>query len=210
MIWAYYRGSSMVKCLVLYCIAFLILVSRFAGGQQVLSHQEVRVTDLTMRTAQSTDSTDVLAAELETIFHDPAICCERNSALGDTVRSAGSLSLKAISAKLAGRHIMNDGRPIVVAADYLSSESANPDRIIAPLLKNHATLMEWNSHFYVMYGVIFNEIVDPESGQRNHVIHKLLLLDARFADVRREATFNRESDDWKRVQGLLTLSATPQ
>jgi len=44
------------------------------------------------------------------------------------------------------------------------------------------------------------------TGQRDYIIHKLFLLDLRFSDSRREVSFNRESDDWSKVQGLLALS----
>jgi len=40
-------------------------------------------------------------------------------------------------------------------------------------------------------------------------IRTLLLLDARFSDERRQVTFNRLSDDWGKVQGLLMLKAAP-
>jgi hypothetical protein len=59
---------------------------------------------------------------------------------------------------------------------------------------------------YVLYGAVFDELLYP-SGNRDYVIHKLLLLDKRFSDARREASFNRESDDWTKVSGLLTLAA---
>jgi hypothetical protein len=44
------------------------------------------------------------------------------------------------------------------------------------------------------------------SGVRQYAIVKLLLLDPRFSDQRRETVFNRETDDWEKVKGLLTLA----
>ncbi|HET6844087.1 MAG TPA: hypothetical protein VFK06_20775 [Candidatus Angelobacter sp.] len=190
-------------------IAFLLLLSCYASGQQIWQNREVRLGDLPVRTAQSTDSMAVLVAELETIFHDPAVCCGKNSALEDTVRSADPLALKEFSTKLQGRHRLSDGRLIMVTAEYLPQESINADWIITALVKKHALLMEWDSHLYVLYGAVFNEMVD-ENGQRDLVIQKLLLLDSRFSDARREASFDRATDDFKKVQGLLMLSVPPQ
>jgi hypothetical protein len=42
------------------------------------------------------------------------------------------------------------------------------------------------------------------------MIHKLLLLDTRYSGSRRAVTFNRETDDWSKVQGMLRLAVAPQ
>lgn len=193
------------------CIVFLLLASCLALGQEESSvvhpNQEVRVSDLPMHTAQSADATAVLAASLETIFHDPDVCCGKNSALEDADLSADSL--KELGGKLAGKHRLSDGRTLTVTAEYSSPDSINPNQIIGPLLRKQALLMQWDSHFYVLYGAVYDEIVFS-GGHREYVIHKLLLLDTRFSDARRETAFNRETDDWTKVQGLLRLAAEAQ
>ena len=191
-----------------YSIALLFLVSCSAFGQEeapvIHPSQEVRVNDLPLRSAQSADSTAVLVAALETIFHDPGVCCGKNSALQDTGFSASPL--KDLGARLAGKHYLSDGRPMTVTAEYMSPDSINPSQIIGPLTHQQAILMAWNSHLYVLYGAVFDELLYP-SGNRDYVIHKLLLLDTRYSDARREASFNRDTDDWAKVSGLLTLTA---
>jgi hypothetical protein len=205
----------MAKMRVLCSIAFLLLASGFAHSQDYppasvfRPNQEVRVSSLPLRTAQSTRSGATLVAALETIFHDPEVCCGKNSALEHAVLSADPLSLKVLSTKLRGRHILGDGRPIIVTAEYLPPNSINPDQMIASLMHNQPLLMEWNSHLYVLYGVIFDETL-YYSGHRDFVIRKLLLLDTRFSNTRREAFFDRQRDDWTKVQGLLMLRAAPQ
>jgi hypothetical protein len=42
------------------------------------------------------------------------------------------------------------------------------------------------------------------------MIHKLFLLDTRYSDSRREVTFNRDTDDWARVEGVLLLTVAAQ
>jgi hypothetical protein len=70
--------------------------------------------------------------------------------------------------------------------------------------------MEWNSHLYVVYGVTYVETVDSQSGAIVDAIHTILLLDTRFSDERRHVSFDRATDDWGKVQGLLMLKAAPQ
>ena len=39
---------------------------------------------------------------------------------------------------------------------------------------------------------------------------KLLLIDTRYSDTRRNVEFNRATDDWSKVQGVVWLTAAPQ
>ena len=61
---------------------------------------------------------------------------------------------------------------------------------------------------------IYEEIVgygaDSGSGGREYSIQKLLLIDTTYSDSRRYTAFVRQSEDWKRVQGLLTLEVSRQ
>lgn len=197
--------------------AFLMLVSPVAGGQEgatapescvTFRNQEVRVSDLQLRTAESPKSSAVLVAALEAILHDKDLCCGRASALEGSTAGADPLSLKDVGTKLQGRHLLSDGRPISVTAEYVPHTSTDTGQIVGSLLSKRALLMEWNSHLYVLYGVLFDET--RCSSGRVYAISKLFLLDARFADSRREVSFNRATDDWDKVQGLLFLDVTPQ
>jgi hypothetical protein len=91
----------------------------------------------------------------------------------------------------------------------LPRDSINPERIIAPLMQNQPLLMEWNSRLFVVSGVVFDETV-YYSGNRDFVIHKLLLFDPRSSLTRKKTLFDRQKDDWTKVQGILMLSAAPQ
>jgi hypothetical protein len=188
------------------CVAACV----FAYAQTYLPNQEVRIGDLPLLGARSKDASDVLAASVEIVFRDQQVCCDKKSALGDLVQSADPLSLKGIGDKLQGRHMLGDGRSIVVRAEYVPASSVNSARVIASLRDGHPPLMVWNSHIYVVYGAVFDETLDsPATGARMDAIRKFLLLDTRFSDGRREVFFNRLTDDWGKVQGLLMLSIAP-
>jgi hypothetical protein len=195
---------------VLYVIT---LASPLACGQEgsspiFLANQEVRVANLPSLTAPSAHRSAVFATALETVLHDKAVCCGKDSALEDVALYAnlsGPLSLKELSTKLQGRHLLSDGRPVMVNADYVPRDSINPSLIVNTLTEQHAPLIEWKSHLYVLYGALFDETRDSSSGVRAYAIHKLFLLDLRFSDQRREAVFDRETDDWGQMQGLLMV-----
>jgi hypothetical protein len=200
--------------------AFLVLAGRvaalclavcyFAYGQEYYLPKEVRINDLPYLTAKSRDPSDVLAASVQIIFRDKEVCCGKNSALEDDVQRADSKSLKDVGAKLQGRHLLSDGRPIMVTAEYVPAASVNSGALVFALTEKRAPLMEWNSHLYVIYGVTYVETVDSQSGAIVDAIHTLQLLDTRFSDERRQVSFNRATDDWEKVQGMLMLKAVPQ
>ncbi len=172
-------------------------------------NQQVRIRDFSPHTAHSSAAAAVLAAALETVFHNEQLCCRKNSALEDRVLASVSLSLRDLGGKLQGRWTLSSGRPIMLASEYLSPASIGPEQFIAPLMHNQPYLMQWNSRLFVVYGVVFDESI-YSSGQRNYVIQKLLLFDPQHSAANNEITFDRQHDDWKTVQGLLLLKAAPQ
>ncbi len=201
-------SAKLFVCSVLGCIATLSAFAQDEPSYVFHPKQDVRVANLPVLTAQSTDPSAVLAAALETILRDKAVCCGKDSALEDTVLAA-STSLRELSAKLQGKHVMSDGRSVIVGAEYVPQNSITPNLMISALIDQHALLIKWKSHFYVLYGAIFDETV-YSSGQRQFAVHKLLLLDPRFSDRRRQIEFNRDSDDWGKVEGLLALTVARQ
>ena len=183
-----------------------------AQAQVVNQDQEIFVQNLPIVKASSQDPSDILLASLETVFHDQNVCCGRNSSLRDSVQAADAGSLRDVAAKLEGRHRLGDGRTINVTANYVAADAIRGAPLIAMLMNERAALIEWNSHLYVLRGVVYRwiESGDPTSVSKTTVIHKLLLWDTRFSDSRRDVVFDRTKDDWSKVQGLLVLQSLPQ
>ena len=152
----------------------------------------------------------VLATSVEMILRDKEVCCGKDSALEDSVERADPLSLKDVAEKLRGRHLLADGIPITITAEFQPAATVNAGELIAALMDKRALLMEWSSHLYVICGAIFSETIDPYSGVTSDAIDKLYLLDTRFSGSRRELSFSRETDDWGKVQGILMLKAARQ
>ena len=145
----------------------------------------------------------VLATALETILPDRDVCCGKDSGLEDAVLSAPS-SLKELSAKLQGRHVLGDGLSIVVRAEYFPKNSIDPSLTIQRLMNQQPMLLQWKSHIYVLYGATYDETRYYNGGSL-FVVHKLWLLDPRYSDRRRETELIA-TDDWTKIQGILALS----
>src|ERR1700683_1604920 len=164
--------------------AFLVLASRvlvlsfavscFVHAQTYYPNTEIRIGDLPSLTAKSRDASDVLAASLEIIFRDKEVCCGKNSALEDDVQSADPKSLKDVATRLQGRHLLSDGRPIKVTAEYVPATSL-VSGLINALFEKQPLLMEWNSHLYVVYGAIYDTVYTPEGGRSDSIL-KIFLV----------------------------------
>jgi hypothetical protein len=200
----WHRSSfrSLLECI----LTSLLLAGSLAHGQDYPITQEVHVTGLRVLIARTHEPSDVLLTSLDTIIHDRSVCCGKDSGLGDSAERADPASLKDVAAKLQGRHLLSDGRPIMITAAYLEPQAISAGILIATLRDQHAMLLEWKSRFYVCSGVTYGKYYDPNSGLEVDSIYKFLLLDTRYSDSRREVVFNRESDDWNKVQGMLSLT----
>ncbi len=197
------RSSFLI--LVTCIVGSFLAVSCLAHGQVYNPDQEVQVSGLRVLMAQSHERSDVLLTSLDTVLHDRSLCCGKDSALEDSAERANPLSLKDVASKLQGRHLLSDGRPIMVTAEYFEPAAINSGMLIGTLRDKRALLLQWNSHVYVCYGVIYGELYD-ENGGMQYAIRKFLLLDTRYSDSHREVVFNRETDDWSKVQGMLRLT----
>jgi hypothetical protein len=194
------------------CSALVCTVPLSAFAQDVpsqpnrafLPNQVVVVTNLPLLRAPSAEKPAVVATALEIMLRDKEVCCGKDSGLGNAVLSAGSL--KELSANLQGRHVLGDGRSVMVRTEYFPQSSPSARLIIKTLMDQQPMLLEWKSRVYVLYGANFDEIRQYNPDDWLFTIHKLLLLDVRFSDQQREVDFNNPTDDWKTIQGLMTLS----
>jgi hypothetical protein len=176
-------------------------------GYIVHPNQEVRVAPLPSTVAASANESDVLVASVATAVMEKDVCCDRNSALEGRIPAANRVSLKELGEKLRGKHYLDNGLPIVVADQYWPGASVNAEDIISSLIAQRPLLMDWSGRLYVLYGAVFDEYI-AYSAPNMHVIHTLLLVDTRFSDRRRYISFDRQTDDWEKVSGLLALAIT--
>ena len=194
-------------------MALSVALCSVAHGQLLYQDQVIEVPDLPSLVARSPHSADVMLTSLDTIFHDREVCCGKDSALEDSAGAADPKSLKDAASKLQGRHLLGDGRPIMVTATYVTPDAVNSGMLITWFQNHHAALMQWNSRVYVVHGIVYQWTANgtPDTGEQDGtVIHKFLLWDTRYSDSRREVVFNRETDDLGKVDGFLFVDVKPQ
>ena len=194
-------------------MALSVALCSVAHGQLLYQDQVLEVPDLPSLIARSPHSADVMLTSLDTIFHDREVCCGKDSALEDSAGAGDPKSLKDVASKLQGRHLLGDGRPIMVTATYSTTDAVNSGMLITWFQNHHAALMQWNSRVFVVHGIVYQWTASgtPDTGQQDGtVIHKFLLWDTRYSDSRREVVFNRETDDLGKVDGFLFVDVKPQ
>lgn len=200
-----------LRGLVIFVAGFVLLVGLARGQENTtlfLGNQEVRVAGLAALSAPAKTRPAALATALEIVLHDKTMCCGKDSALADALAYASlsePISLPELAAKMSGKQVTSEGEAVLVSADYVPGSSITADYIVRSLLSQRALIMEWNSHIYVLYGALYNEVRDY-SGGREFTVDKLFLQDPRFSDEHREVVFNRDKDDLKKVQGVLAVT----
>jgi hypothetical protein len=194
-------------------LAGLFCLPGLAHGHLLNIDQEIEVRDLSSITSPSPHSFGVLVTSLTAIIHDSEVCCGRDSALEDSVAKANPKSLQDVAAKLNGRHLLGDGRPIAVNAEFFPADKMSAGYLVTTMTSQRAALMEWKSRIYVVHGLVFFWTQSGTPGALAGpvpVVHKFLLWDTRYSDSRREVVFNRDSDDLSKVQGFLFIQVKPQ
>jgi hypothetical protein len=201
-------GSQTVIAFVLKLLLAFAVLASLAFAQLVNQEQELEVRNLPTLMARSHDPMDVLLTSLDMILHDHDVCCGKDSALVDSLEAADPKSLKDIAGRLQGRHLLSDGRPIMVTTNYLSPTEVNAGVLTTQILNQHPAIMEWNSHLYVVHGVAYYWVSDGQGGSYPELL-KLFLTDTRYSDTRREVTLTRGTDDFDKVQGILYVDFKP-
>jgi hypothetical protein len=195
-----------IRGLAIFCLAFC----GYLHAQDTYKPESVRVSGLPTLMARSHDPSDVLMTSLDTIVQDREVCCGKDSALEDSAQRADPASLQDVAAKLQGRHLLSDGRPIMVTAKYIAPDAINAYLLVGALQQKHAMLMLWKSHLYVLYGASYILDYDQNSGASSDNVRTLMLMDTRYSDSRRMVEFNRETDDWSKVQGMVWITFAAQ
>jgi hypothetical protein len=190
-------GSALLG-IIMSCV--LPAYSQPDGAYVVHPNQEQEVTSLPAITAASSSDHAVLVASLATVMMQSEVCCDRDSALEAQIPAGGNSSLR-------GKQSLGSGLAIAVDDQYWSGATVNVEDIIVALMAQHPLLMEWNGHLYVLYGAVFDEYV-YSSGTTQHILKTLSLIDTRYSDQRRKVSFDRQADDWGKVDGLLKLTIT--
>ena len=83
-----------------------------------------------------------------------------------------------------------------------------PDDIIAPLRQSRPALLFWKGHAYVLYGVAYDEYIEP-NGNRLFELRELKLLDPLLTGDKRLLSFVKGTDDASEIDGIFEVIAIP-
>ena len=119
----------------------ILLFNSLAKAQILHQDQEVEVHDLPSLVARTPDPSDILLTSLDTVFHDREICCGPDSALGDAAQKADPKSLRDIATKLEGRHLLSDGRPVQIRAEYLTPDAVTAGKVVSSIMNQQVPLI---------------------------------------------------------------------
>jgi hypothetical protein len=165
-------------------------------------NQHARLQHIELRsTADRSDSLNVL---IEAAFHDPDICCGKQSALRSDLEHLITDSLQGVGNRLKGRHVVKDGRWISVEAKYLPESSINAVALVEPVLQDERVVVEWNHRLYLLKAVSFDETRFTD-GSSDYVITQMTLLDPQSKAKNHEVLFVRQKNEWSNI-GLLRLT----
>ena len=193
------------------CI-WVCFVAAVCGAQYRSTPKEMQVSNMHFVSAGFSHPIAELSAALETMLANPDICCGKKSSLVDVVAACESCSLRELGTKLAGRHVLPDGRPFLVSADYEPKSTTGPadpvvPKILLSIHAQHPLLLRLDSHLYVIYGVTYTEAVPADNqGAGLDTIEKLQLFEPATG---KSMVFDRTKDDWSKVEGVLTLTTEP-
>lgn len=146
----------------------------------------------------------VAKAAVATVLSASNVKCEPASQLNAVLESQGGASLRKLAEKLSGASCMMDGKIVHLSAVFTPNGSIQADGIIAPLVHAKPLLIRWNGALYVLYGVVYDEHLH-NSGKRENVIRRLLLIDPRYSDERKFVSFDRQRDDFAQVEGIAEI-----
>ncbi len=181
-------------------------------------NQEVRIAALPSTVAASTSKSDVLVASVATAVMERDVCCGRNSALEDQIiaasASTGKISLRELGEKLRGKHYLDNGASIFVADQYwpaapIEQNAVKPGDIIS-LPDGPAPIADELGRPACTFCMESYSTSAPTATLATifRSIRTLLLIDTRFSGRRRYVSFNRQTDDWGKVTGVLALAIT--
>jgi hypothetical protein len=132
------------------------------------------------------------------------IKCDSGSQLNTVIEANAASSLRILSEKIGGSSCASNGHAMRLNAVFTPNPEIRADGIVAAILHQRPLLMEWKGALYVIHGVIYDEHLH-NSGKRDNVIRQLLLIDPRYSDQRRFASFDRQRDEFAQVNGITEI-----
>ncbi len=152
-----------------------------------------------------------LAAGLETLFKREGVAFDQNYWVtrlsGAEVCHQELPSPEDFAHAVSQDVVLSDGRHVHLEATLVSGAPTDIDAIIAGIKRQQLALLLWHGHPYYLTGVTYDERIGA-NGWRLFEVRELRLADT-FEKLP-AATFQKGRDNADEINGLVTVTVTPQ
>jgi hypothetical protein len=152
-----------------------------------------------------------LAAGLETLFQREGVSLDQNYWVtrlsGAEVCHQELPDLDTVANAVNRDFVQPDGKHVRLEVNVVSGPPTNADAMIAAIKQQRLSLLLWRGHPYYLTGVTYDEHAGA-NGFRMFVIKEMRLADTYAQQP--AVIFQKGRDNADEVNGLLTVSVTPQ
>ena len=152
-----------------------------------------------------------LAAGLETLFKREGVAFDQNYWVmrlsGAEVCHQDLPSPDDFAHAVSQDVVLPDGQHVHLEATLVSGAPTDIDAIIAGIKRQQLALLLWHGHPYYLTGVTYDERA-AANGWRQFEIKELRLTDTYEKSA--VATFQKGRDNTDEIDGVITVSVTPQ
>ena len=154
------------------------------------------------------------AASVETLLKSAGVAMPQNfwvmRANGGEVCVANPENVLSLNQFIDGDFALDDGRRIRVESHYVPNQQISVEDLILALRNQQPRIMFWKNRAYVIYGMVYDELIAP-AGVRRYQWKQFKLIDPMYSDPKqREVVLNSDHDDPADLAGILAITAAPR
>lgn len=151
------------------------------------------------------------AAAVETLLRAEGAPLPQNfwvtRANGGEVCVAHPEDILSLNQSIDGDFALDNGRRIRVEAHFVPNQQISLEDLIVALRNQQPRIMFWKNRAYLIYGMVYDELVAP-AGVRRYQWKQFKLIDPMYRDAKqREVVLNSDKDDPADMAGIMQITA---
>ena len=154
------------------------------------------------------------AAAVETLLQSAGVSLAQNfwvvRANGGAVCVASPENVLSLNQFIDGDFALEDGRRIRVESHFVPNQQISLEDLILALRNKQPRIMFWKNRAYVIYGMVYDELIAP-AGVRRYQWKQFKLIDPMYSDPKqREVVLHSDHDDPADLSGIMEITAAPR
>lgn len=106
------------------------------------------------------------------------------------------------AAELNGDYTLSDGKKVRIHADFIDG-TPSPDAMIYSLRGGRPLMVIWQGRPYLLYGLMYDEMIHSGGENKQYIIREMQLLDAALPrSVKARMVTLKKNDDADQIQGV--------